>query len=276
MNRGRLLIAAIIAIVGLVGYYGSRSKNEVTGEVQHIRLTEDQEIAMGMQSAPEMTDQFGGVDPDPAAQKIVSEVGTRVVKRTAAGGTHYPFRFTLLADPKTVNAFALPGGPVFITRALYNNLENEAQLAGVLGHETGHVVARHSAEHLAKSRLAQALVGAAGVAASDADGSGQRGAMAAALVAQMTELRYDRKDELEADGLGVDFMSKAGYDPRAMGKVMEILAKTGGRSGKPEFLQTHPDPGNRAEKIKAEISSKYPQGVPAGLELGQALPGAHH
>ena len=273
MNRGRIFIAAIIAIVGLVGYYGTRSKNEITGEVQHISLTEDQEIAMGMQSAPEMADQFGGVDRDPEAQRLVAEVGSRVVSRTAAGKTHYPFKFTLLADPKTINAFALPGGPVFITRALFDHLENEAQLAGVLGHEVGHVVGRHSAEHLAKSRLAGALVGAVGVAASDEQGRGQRAAMAAAFVAQMTDLRYGRKDELEADSLGVDFISQSGYDPRAMIRVMDILAKSGGRSSKPEFLSTHPDPGNRAGKIEDEITRKFPQGVPSDLSLGRKLAG---
>lgn len=273
MSRGRLLIAVVIAVVGLMGYFGSKSKNEITGEVQHISLTEDQEIAMGMQSAPEMADQFGGVDRDPEAQRLVAEVGNRIVSRTAASKSHYPFKFTLLADPKTINAFALPGGPVFITRALFNHLENEAQLAGVLGHEVGHVVGRHSAEHLAKSRLAGALVGAVGVAATDDQGHGQGAAMAAALVAQMTDLRYGRKDELEADSWGVDFISQSGYDPRAMIRVMEILAQSGGRSGKPEFLSSHPDPGNRAGKIEEEITHKFPQGVPGDLTLGRKLNG---
>ena len=130
MNRGRVFMAALIAIVGLIGYYGSRSKNEITGEVQHISLTEDQEIAMGMQSAPEMTDQFGGVDPDAAAQRLVSEVGTRIVKRTAAGATHYPFHFTLLAGPKTVNAFAVPGGHLFVYSGLLLAAELEGGEAG--------------------------------------------------------------------------------------------------------------------------------------------------
>src|SRR6185436_12844237 len=105
------------------------------------------------------------------------------------------------ADPQTVNAFALPGGQIFITRALYDQLRDEAQLGGVLGHEIGHVVGRHSAEHMAKSQLTGALVGAAGVAASDPNdpNRGRQAAMMAQFVGQMVNMKYGRADEIEAD-----------------------------------------------------------------------------
>jgi beta-barrel assembly-enhancing protease len=263
----RLLIAVAILVFSFIGYYMKRDVNPVTGEVQHVSLTADQEVALGLQSAPEMAAQFGGADPDPAAQATVGRVGRWVLENSGAHDSPYQFQFTLLRDPDTVNAFALPGGPVFITRGLLKRLENEAQLAGVLGHEVGHVVGRHAAEHIAKSQLAQGIVGAVAVGASDRYGRGQSAAMIAAFAAQMAQLKYGRNDELEADKLGVKFMSQAGYDPRAMERVMEILAASSKGGRQPEFMSTHPDPGNREQQIRAEIEKLYPSGVPPQLKL---------
>jgi predicted Zn-dependent protease len=274
MNRSRLVrlaIGVVMAVVGLVSYYSYRQVNPVTGETQHITLTQDQEVALGLQSAPQMADDFGGLDPDPEVQSDVEDVGQRVVRRSVAGKTSYQFRFRVLADDETVNAFALPGGPVFITRALLNRLENEAQLAGVLGHEVGHVVGRHSAEQIATSQLAQTLVGAVGVVASGEQVGGQQAAYVAAFVAQMAQLKYGRSDELQADSLGVQLMSEAGYDPRALINVMEILARASGDSLQPEFLSSHPDPGNREESILEAIGKRFPAGVPASLILGREI-----
>jgi predicted Zn-dependent protease len=265
-----LLIALVIAGVALVSSFSSREPNPVTGRVQSIALNQDQEIALGMQSAPGMAREFGGPDADAAAQSRVMTIGRRLVERNAtAAQSGYRFSYRVLADPKTINAFALPGGPVFITRALYNRLENDAQLAGVLGHETGHVLGRHSSAQIAKSNLLQGLAGAVGVAASDDQGHGQQAAMIAQAVAQMAQLRYGRNDELEADTLGVRFMSDAGYDPRALIKVMDILEQSSGGSQQPEFMSTHPNPGNRREVIEQAIEKKYPSGVPRDLTLGQ-------
>ena len=222
---------------------------------------------MGLQAAPQMAEQFGGLDPDERSQALVQQVGNKLVQSGPGATTHYQFKFYLLRDPKTVNAFALPGGPVFITRALFDRLQNEAQLAGVLGHEIGHVLERHSAEHMARSELAQSVAGAAGVAASDDRGHGQMAYMAAQFAAQMTQLKYGRNDELEADNLGVKFMSQAGYDPRAMERVMEILAASSKGGRQPEFMSTHPDPGNREQQIKIAIEKLYPNGVPPQLKL---------
>ena len=263
----RLLIALGILVFSFVAYYMKRDVNPVTGETQHISLTADQEVALGLQSAPQMAAQFGGPDPDAEAQARVQRVGEWVVEHSPAKEAPYKFQFTLLRDPETVNAFALPGGPVFITRGLYKRLENEAQLAGVLGHETGHVVGRHAAEHIAKSQLAQGVMGAVVVGASDRYDHAQAAAMIAAFAAQMAQLRYGRSDELEADRLGVDYMAKAGYDPRAMERVMEILAASSKGGRQPEFLSSHPNPGNREQQIEAEIRKLYPNGVPPQLKL---------
>lgn len=265
---GRLGIALVMVIFGLVTYFSTTQDNPITGEKQRVAISPEQEVALGLEAAPVMAREMGGLHPDRQVQAYVSEVGNRVVKTSGAKGTPYRFQFHLLADPKTVNAFALPGGQIFITAALLSQMQNEAQLAGVLGHEVGHVIGRHAAEHMAKGQLTQILVGAAGVAGMDpgSPGSGQRTAIIASMVGNVVNLRYGRNDELESDALGIRFMSEAGYDPRALIGVMEILEKaSGGGRGAPEWLQTHPDPGNRREAIKQEIAAKFPQGIPSEL-----------
>lgn len=268
MRGRRLFLGLLIAGISLISYYSLRQQNPVTGESQHISMNVDQEVALGLETAPQMAKEMGGLDPDEEVQRVVAQVGERVVRQSDARGTAYQFRFHVLADQQTVNAFALPGGPVFITRALLSRLDNEAQLAGVLGHEVGHVVGRHTAEQLAKSQLAQGLIGAAGVAGSDDYGSGQHAAQLAALAAQIAQLRYGRQDEIQADTLGVRFMSQAGYDPRALLDVMRILSEASGPGRGPEFLSTHPDPGNRRGVIVSAIQRHFPNGVPPDLTLG--------
>jgi len=271
VRNPRLLIAVAILVFGVLSYWAKRSVNPTTGETQHVAMTTDQEVALGMQSAPAMAEQFGGDDSDPQVSSEVAAIGEKLVQRSDAARTQYRFQFHALADPHTINAFALPGGPVFITRGLLTELQNEGQLAGVLGHEIGHVVARHAAEQMAKTQLAQTLVGATAVAASDRYGHGNQAALLAGFAAQMAGLRYSRKDELEADALGVRIMSEAGYDPRAMLGVMQILSKTSRGGRQPEFLSTHPDPGNRSERIREAINKQFPSGVPSNLSLGKEL-----
>ncbi len=265
-SRGpQLVIALVIAGVSLLGYLSKRSTNDITGEVQHVSLTEDQEISLGLYSVPSMTREYGGSTHDRALADYVTAVGKRVASRSAAGRSSYPFKFTVLADAQTVNAFALPGGPVFITEGLLRRLHSEAQLAAVLGHEIGHVVGRHGAEHLAKAELTQGLVGATAVATSDPNDprSIRRNAALAAAAAQLVTMKFGRDDELEADALGLTFMAQAGYDARAMLDVMRVLKAVGG--GRAEFFSTHPDPENRLERIEAKLGS-----VPAGGETGEA------
>jgi len=253
---GRILIGLAIAAVSLFSYFSAQSENPVTGEVQHVDITTEQEIAMGLQAAPEMAEEFGGLDPSQADQAMVDQVGQVIVNASPAGQTPYQYDFHLLADPETINAFALPGGQVFITRALYDRLTEEGELAGVLGHEIAHVVARHSAEHIAKARLTEGLTGAAVIASYDPnDPSTARTAQMAMLIGQLINLKYGREDELEADFLGVCFMQDTGYDPNEMVRVMEVLQEASPGGGQPEFLSTHPDPGNRIQRIQEAIQN---------------------
>jgi len=265
---GRVIVALVLAVLAIVGYFMSTRSvyNPVTQENQRIALTVPQEIAMGLQSAPEMEAEFGGLDPDQSLQAKVNEVGKKVVAGSEIKDSDYPFEFHLLADTETVNAFALPGGQVFITRALLNLLESEGELAGVLGHEAGHVVGRHTSEQLAKSKLIQGLAGAAGVGLYDPNNpQSATAAQMAMLVGNVINMKYSRSDESQADELGVRFMAEAGYDPRSMIKVMQILEQSGGGSNQPEFMSSHPNPGNRIEAIQEEIDKEFPNGVPDGL-----------
>ena len=263
-----LIIAVLVAVFSLIRYYGSSQVNPVTGEKQRVAgITAEQEIALGLQSAPQMAREFGGVSRDARADALVDAVGERLVSRSGAGKSPYQFDFHVLNDNKTVNAFALPGGQIFITEALLARLKTEGQLAGVVGHEIGHVVGRHGAEHIAKQQLTQGLTGAAVLATYDPNNprSGQTAQMAL-LIGQLVNMKFGRADELESDKFGVQYMADAGYDPRSMIEVMKILAEAGGGRGGPEFFQTHPNPENRIGQIEKAIREVFPNGVPAGLE----------
>jgi len=254
MRRGnskvKLLLGVGIILFGLFKYYSNSEVNEFTGKKQHISMSADQEIALGLQSAPHMAQQHGGLYPDQKFQNFVDEVGRKLVNNSVARQTAYNYDFHLLRDPNTINAFALPGGQIFITYALFSKLENEDQLAGVLGHEIGHVVGRHSAERMAKQGLTQSIVSGVSV------GFDPSTAQGAAAIANTLNMKYGRGDELESDDLGVKFMIDAGYNPAELIGVMKILKDAAGPNRTPERLSTHPDPENRIEKIKEAIE-KY-------------------
>ena len=274
----RWALGLIIALVGVGMYLFRTQVNPVTGESQRIAMSVDDEKSMGLQAAPEMADKMGGdIDPrDDERAMLVSEVGRKIVERSDAGRSPYVgnFHFHLLSDPKTINAFALPGGQVFITQALFGRLRNEAELAGVLGHEIGHVIERHSAQQMAAGQLGQLLTVAVGVGASGQDDGGRKAQMAAAVANQMLSLRYSRGDESQADDVGLKYMAQAGYDPTQMLEVMKILKEaSGGAGGQPEFLQTHPLPETRLEDIQNQIKKNYPDGVPSDLTKGRSLGG---
>jgi len=266
-NGGRILVALAIAAFSLLSYCSSRSYNPVTDETQYVAISPEQEISLGLQAAPEMVQEFGGLDPDEQAQAVVDKVCNRIINNSEADQTEWPFECHLLADSQTINAFALPGGQLFITAALYDLLETEGQLAGVMAHEIGHVIARHASQQIAKQKLTQGLTGAAVIAAYDPDNPSSRQAgQIALLVGQLVNMKFGRDDELQSDRLGVQFMVEAGYDPRAMIQVMEILAATAQGNQPPEFFSTHPNPENRIARIEEAIREEYPDGVPAGLD----------
>jgi len=252
MRRGswkiRIFIGLAIVAFAFIQKCNNTEVNPYTDRKQHIGMSVEQEIAIGLQSAPEMAQQHGGLYPDERLQAFVDAVGNKLVQNSLARETPYQYDFHLLADDQTINAFALPGGQCFITYALFSKL-NEAQLAGVLGHEIGHVIGRHSAERIAESNFWKTATMGATV------GVGDLGGLVGGI-GQNTLLKNGRGDELESDDLGVLLMLESGYDPYEMIEVMKILKAAAGPNRVPEFQSTHPDPENRIEKIKEAIQ-KY-------------------
>lgn len=273
----RFVIAGVIALIGIVTYFSKTQVNPVTGEKQRVGMVADQEMALGLQAAPQMAQEMGGVEQGTPGAAKVAEVGRRLAydvpdadRDVYAQKRNYNFH--LLKDPQTINAFALPGGQIFITRALYDKLQNEAQLAGVLGHEVGHVIHRHGAEHMATGQLGQMLATAVGVGASDGSGKGQMAAAAAQMANQMVQLKYGRADELESDAYGIRLMTQVGYDPAEMIGVMEILKGAGGGGRQPAMLASHPHPEARIEQIHQILAKHKDEFARMKLSKGPALP----
>lgn len=246
----RLIIGVVLAVIAFITFLSSSQFNEVTGENQHLSLTADQEIALGLQSKPEMIQEFGGLLQDQQVQQAVDAIGQQLVQGSLARNSPWPFDFNVLEDPQTINAFALPGGPIFITDALLSQLQTEDEVAGVLSHEMVHVLARHSAQQIAKSDLTNGLIGAVGVASGSAST-----AQTAAMIGQLVNMRYGRADETQSDTLGVCIMISAGYDPQGMVQVMQVLENASSGSQQPEFASTHPSPENRIQNIQQVIAN---------------------
>ncbi len=247
-----LIIGLAMAAFQAFKYYSSTQTNPITGEEQRVQWNTEEEIQLGLQAVPQMAQEYGGLHPDQRAQDYLDQVGQKLVNSTIAAKTGYPYDFHLLADDQVVNAFALPGGQCFITAALFSKLKNEDQLAGVMGHEIGHVIHRHGAERSASQGFIQGLIQSVLIGT----GGDQALTQVASMVGQYSSMKYGRDQELESDDFGVRLMIEAGYDPTQLIGVMDILEEASGGQKVPEFQSTHPSPENRREKIKEAIE-KY-------------------
>jgi predicted Zn-dependent protease len=254
--KTRIIIGLVMAAVAYFSYLGKGQDNLLTGKSQRVAMSPQQEVAMGLQSAPQMAQEYGGLYPNEEVQTQVKTIGKKLVnalnRELQAEGVQNPYRFGfhVLRDNETVNAFALPGGQIFITVALFGKLKSEDQLAGILGHEIGHVIHRHLSQQMATTELYQGLAGAATAVSGNMGGT-----EIANYVAQVKLMKFGRDDELESDEFGVKYMINSGYNPYALIEVMEILAQaSGGGMTRDEFMSTHPSPANRIAKIKAHIT----------------------
>lgn len=210
-------------------------------------MSVQQEIELGRQSHEKFEREFGGVYPDQEVQQYVNRVGLDMARY--AGRPRMVWQFRVLNSDQ-INAFAVPGGYIYITRGLLFHLNNEAQLAGVLGHESGHIAHRDSVHQIQQAQLLQGGVLLAGIFGGDTAGD------IAGVVASLGLLKYTRDQEKSADLAGLQYMTQAGYNPRGMVQLMRILQQAGGDGG-PQFLSTHPDPGNRIEYLTETINEKY-------------------
>lgn len=236
--------AVILACLALFGC----ATNPITGRDELMLYSEEDDFALGRQVAPRLEAALGDRINSEALQLYIDRIGQRI-----ALVCHHPeWEFHYIAvDHEMVNAMALPGGYIYITRGLLERMQTEGQLAAVLAHETVHVVGRHTAAQMSKRTALGAATAAAAVA-----GGGQ-GARAAMITNQVLSLSYSRDDETEADGAGLDYLVRAGYDPNSMVEIQEILLKEHGLRRELEFFMTHPHPETRLHDIKRRIGQRY-------------------
>ncbi|MCU0689435.1 MAG: M48 family metalloprotease [Phycisphaerales bacterium] len=252
----------LAAVIGVAGTLGGCVRNEVIGRSQLIGISQQQEIALGAQAQPQLISEMGGKVPDAEANNYVIEVGRALAATTEGQNPQLPWEFSFI-NSNDINAFALPGGKVFITRGLVSKMTSEAQLASVLGHEVGHVTARHTAERIGQAQMAQVGMQIGGSLLGNASATVQElGGIALQIGGAAIPLKFSRDQEIEADLLGMRYMVRAGYNPRGALEVMQILAEaSGGRGGGGlgSLLATHPDPQARAERIVQELNGQYRQ-----------------
>lgn len=241
----------LLLMIMLLTFASGCSKNVATGRNQLILVSAAQVSAMGEAAKPQLTEQYGGEVASAELRDYVSRIGLVVAKRVEPEFSHIKWEFTTL-DSDIINAFALPGGKVFVSRGLIEKFSTEAQLAGVLGHEIGHVTARHVDERLSHVAVTEFGLGLLG-RASNSDFAN----LAAKMVTQGTLLKFNRDQEQEADEQGVKYMVRAGYDPHGMLEVLEILAQASEGSSNLEILSTHPDPKRRIKTVKAMLEGQY-------------------
>ena len=225
----------------------SCARNPVTGKSEFMLLSERDEIMLGQQSDAQVVQMYGVYD-DPALAAYVDELGQKMAKISHRPHLKYEFK---VMDSPVINAFAVPGGYIYITRGILSYLNNEAELAGVIGHEIGHVTARHSAQKYTEATLAQVGLGIGSMISEDF-------AQYAGLAAQgigLLFLKFSRDDERQSDVLGVEYSTKVGYDSREMSNLFATLDKIShkeGQGGLPDWMSTHPNPADRVNDVRKE------------------------
>lgn len=245
LRRGAALVVLTLLPISL-----GCSANPATGERQFVIISEQQEIAMGQEADQSIVASMG-LYPDEGLQRYMQELGQSLAATSKR--PNLPWTFRVVDDP-IVNAFALPGGYIYVTRGILTHFNSEAELASVLGHEIGHVTGRHGAERMSTQQVAMLGVGIGAIAS-----RGFRNY--AGLVQQglgLLFLKFGRDDEREADDLGLRYMSRGRFDPHEMPKVFTTLGRVSEAAGAgdiPSWLSTHPGPGNRATRISEAIGS---------------------
>jgi predicted Zn-dependent protease len=254
-RRLSLLLPLLLGGLTLPGLTGCAT-NPATGESQIQYLSAQEEVRIGEEAAPQFVDQYGGEVPSEPVRRYVSNLGQQLAQ--VSERPDLPWEFHVLNSP-VINAFALPGGKVFITRGLLSKMTNEAQLAGVLGHEVGHVTAKHINDRMVSQLTIQLAALGLGVAGevTDEDWLKILG-VGTSVGGGVFLLKFSRDDENQADKLGIRYMTALGYNPRGQVQVMNILKEASGGGGGPEFLATHPLPQTRIEKLTDYIAENFP------------------
>ena len=257
MRHRKPNILALIAIIGASLFIQACAVNPVTGKKQLVLVSEAQELAMGKQYDPSIIAQFGMYEND-ALQNFINTKGKEMGAISHRPQLDYQFR---ILDSHVVNAFAVPGGYVYFTRGIMAHFNNEAEFAGVLGHEIGHVTARHSVVQMSKQQLYSGLFVAGMIVSEEFRQFGELGQQALGALF----LKFGRDDESQSDELGVDYSTQIGYNSHEMANFFNVLDRKrvlAGAQRIPEFQSTHPDPINRFNRVH-ELSDIYQEKLPS-------------
>ena len=241
---------AALALLPLALSVSSCSVNPATGKQQINLIPESQEIAMGQEADQQIVAQMG-LYPDDEVQEYVHRLGTELAAKSER--PHLPWTFRVLDDP-TVNAFALPGGYIYVTRGIMTHLNSEAELVSVLGHEIGHVTARHGVNQMSKQQLLGIGLGVGSILSPELAAVSDLASAGLGLLF----LKYSRDDEKQADELGLRYSIRGGWDPREGPDVFTVLQRVSEGSGSgriPAYLSTHPDPGLRRDRLRDLVAA---------------------
>ena len=226
-------------------------------------FSKQQDVQMGQEAAAQVRQQQVVLN-NAFLKAYIDKVGMRIANTQEAKASGFPFSFEVVADP-TINAFALPGGPMFIQTGLLAAVDSEAELAGVIGHELSHVILRHGTHQASKATGLQMIAGLAGAAAGQGSMMGQLAQAGIGLGANSVLMKFSRDAETEADALGSHLMAESGYDPKEMALFFAKLSAEGGARG-PQFFSDHPNPDNREKAIDDEVKTLPVR--PYGFESG--------
>lgn len=219
----------------------------ITAGLTGCAMSEAEELELGKKYAPEFLAKNGGNVPHPGVNAYVAGLGRKIAAISERPGL--PWEFHVL-DSEVINAFALPGGKVFISRGLMTRLSSEAELVAVLGHEVGHVNNKHISQQMQRQQIAQVGIQILG-AATESQWATMIGSNATGLYL----LKFGRDQESESDHLGMVYMTRLGYNPQGMLKVLQVLDKAAGEGGQIEMFSTHPNPKTRIQSISSEIKA---------------------
>jgi predicted Zn-dependent protease len=243
MRKASFLLAVVLL--------AACSTNPATGKKEFNLVSESQEISIGQSSHQQIIKQFGVYDEKPELSRMVERVGRSIA--AASERPNLPWTFTVLDTP-IVNAMALPGGYIYVTRGMLERINSEDELAGVLGHEIAHVTARHSAQQISRSQLAQLgmVIGAVVAGPEALQQYGQLAELGIGLLFQ----RYSRAHETQADLLGTGYMAEARYNPVGAERMLMTLQRLdkSPAQGLDRYFMSHPDPGKRVRDVRQKIA----------------------
>ena len=264
-------IPLVLAGLFLAYQYFSSEKfvNPETGRKSHVAMSTREEASLGLQSYQQVLSQSQSIDSGPELE-MVKRVASRLASATGQAGADFDWRVSLIQSPQ-VNAFCLPGGKIVVYTGILPVAQNDAALATVLGHEMAHATSRHGSQRVLQQNLAQTALTGVAISLSDMDYGKQRAVMGAlGAGAQFGVLMpFSRKDESEADAIGLHYMARAGYDPQESIRFWQRMENVGGGQQPPEFLSSHPSHGTRIQQLQAEMPKaleEYNKSSPADAQ----------